>query len=179
MKSSASQPAFSWRHFFIQTLIVGYTERLGSLAVWVRAKRLTKHRNIHHLESFSDTKFKMFQNVQFECLTGALWSREVETLRMEPEPTVQSCSCADATKSQQRSKALISVYNYNYSTKLSKAKSILLFWAYFAHFYQIVIESILSFWVMRLYVVCEFTFMCIIRKLVHSLCTSSDHRDRI
>ena len=65
----------------------------------------------------------MFQNVQFECLPSALWSREVETLRMEPEPTVQSCSCADATKSQQRSKALISVYNYNYSTKLSKSES--------------------------------------------------------
>ena len=63
----------------------------------------------------------MFQNVEFECLPSALWSREVETLRMEPEPTVQSCSCADATKSQQRSKALISVYNYNYSTKLSKS----------------------------------------------------------
>ena len=67
----------------------------------------------------------MFQNVQFECLPSALWSREVETLRMEPEPTVQSCSCADATKSQQGSKALISVYNYNsyYSTKLSKSES--------------------------------------------------------
>ena len=150
IKSSAFQPAFSWCHFFVQTLVVGYTERLGSLAVWVRAERLTKHRNIHHLESFSETK--MFQSVQFECLPGALWSREVETLRMEPEPTVQRCSCADATKSQQRSKALISVYDYNYSTKLTnlKAKSILLFWAHFAHFYQIVIESILSFGVMRL-----------------------------
>ena len=57
----------------------------------------------------------------------------------------------------------ISVYNYNYSTKLSKSESQIdpTFLSLFSK-YLLNYESILSFWVMRLYVVCEFTFMCIV-----------------
>ena len=139
INSSAFQPAFSWRHFFVQTLVVGHSERLGSLAE--RAERLSKHRNIHHLESSSETRRKMFQMYSLKiCHKHCV---HVKWRNRNPLSKAAHAQIQPNRNNTSKPVFLSTTTTIQQSYLNLKAKSILRFSAYLANIYLIVSR----FWV--------------------------------